>query len=160
DAQTNMTLVRNPSYSPKTDSKAARENLPDKFVFTVDTNADDVDAKILNGDLDQNILTPTPKTLRKYATSSSLRKRLHLNSGDRPWYLTMNLTQPPFDDIHIRKAMNLIMNKQALRKAWGSPIAGDIATHIVTDALFNNEIKGFAPYKTPNESGSVAKAAA
>src|SRR5207244_2899946 len=100
------------------------------------------------------------KTIRQYATSSSLRKRLHLNSGDRTWYLTMNLTQPPFDDIHIRKAMNLIMDKQALRKAWGGPIAGDIATHIVPDTLFNNEIKGYDPYKTPNSEGSVAKAAA
>ena len=35
-----------------------------------------------------------------------LKDRYKINSGDRTWYITMNLTQPPFDDIHVRKAAN------------------------------------------------------
>ncbi len=31
----------------------------------------------------------------------------------------MNLTQPPFDDLAVRRAMNWVMDKGALRKAWG-----------------------------------------
>ncbi len=40
----------------------------------------------------------------------------------------MNLTQAPFDDIHVRKAMNWITDKAALQKAWGGPTPGAIAT--------------------------------
>ena len=42
DGQTKLILVRNPNYDPKTDTKAARENLPDEFDFLVDANADDI----------------------------------------------------------------------------------------------------------------------
>ena len=39
----------------------------------------------------------------------------------------MNLTQPPFDDVHVRRAMNWIIDKAALRQAWGGPLLGAIA---------------------------------
>jgi peptide/nickel transport system substrate-binding protein len=72
----------------------------------------------------------------------------------------MNLTQPPFDDVHVRKAMNYIVDKAALQKAWGGPIPGSIATHIVPPVLYNNGLSEYDPYNSPNEAGSIAKAAA
>ena len=66
----------------------------------------------------------------------------------------MNLTQPPFDDIHVRKAMNWIVDKAALQKAWGGPIPGSIATHIVPPVLFNNGLAEYDPYSTPNDAGT------
>jgi peptide/nickel transport system substrate-binding protein len=163
DGKTNMTLVRNPNYSAATDSKAARENNPDKFVFTVNTNADDIYNKVKSGELDDEVPgggTPGPKVIRQYLTDSSLKPRLKINGGDRTWYLYMNLTQPPFDDIHVRKALNLIIDKTAMQKAWGGPTAGSIATHIVPDPILLNQIKGWDPYKTPGNTGSVEKAGA
>ena len=65
----------------------------------------------------------------------------------------MNLTQPPFDDIHVRRAMNWIIDRAALRQAWGGPTIGQIANHIVPDSIFDNELAGFNPYKTPGEHG-------
>ena len=65
----------------------------------------------------------------------------------------MNLTQPPFDDIHVRRAMNWIIDKDALRQAWGGPTVGKIANHIVPDSIFDNELADFDPYKTPGEHG-------
>jgi peptide/nickel transport system substrate-binding protein len=98
--------------------------------------------------------------IRQYQTDPALRPRMKLNSGDRTWYITLNLTQPPFDDVHIRKAMNWIVDKNGLRKGWGGPTAGSIANHIVPDSLLNNLLKGFVPYRTPGDAGSLAKAAA
>jgi len=160
DPQSTLTLVRNPNYKASTDSKAARENLPDKFVFTVDANADDIFNKVGNGDLEDEVSNPTPPILQKYVQDSSLKPSLHINSGDRTWYLTMNLTQRPFDDVHVRRAMNWVMNKSALRKAWGGPTAGDIANHVVPDSMFNDQLKNFKPYATAGDTGSVAKAKA
>jgi ABC-type oligopeptide transport system substrate-binding subunit len=52
------------------------------------------------------------------------------------------------------------MDKQALRRAWGGPLHGAIATHIVPNTMFNNQLQSYDPYKTPNESGDLAKAQA
>jgi peptide/nickel transport system substrate-binding protein len=70
----------------------------------------------------------------------------------------MNLTQPPFDDVHVRRALNYVVDRDALRKAWGGVSAGAIATHIAPDAILNNKLKGYAPYG--NGTGNLAKAKA
>jgi ABC-type transport system substrate-binding protein len=85
---------------------------------------------------------------------------LQSNGGDRTWYLSLNLTQPPFDDIHVRKAMNYIIDKQALRLAWGGVVEGQIATHIVPPVLYNNGLSEYDPYATPNDAGDLKKAEA
>jgi peptide/nickel transport system substrate-binding protein len=153
-----LTLVRNPNYNKSTDPY--RKNYPDKFQFVINSNADDIFNKVQAGQYDDEESSPSPKTLRQYSTNPDLKKKLQSNGGDRTWYITMNLTQPPFDDIHVRKALNYIIDKQALRRAWGGPILGSIATHIVPPVLFNNGLSEYDPYSTPNSSGSLQKAQA
>jgi len=160
DGQTHLNLVRNPNYDPATDTKASRENFPDKINFVVNANADDIYNKIEAGEYDLSISPPPPQFLKKYSTDSSLKQYFHQNSGDRTDYMTMNLTQPPFDDIHVRRAMNWVMDKHALAQAWGGPIIGAIANHIAPDPLLNNLLADYAPYRTPGDAGSVAKAKA
>ena len=70
----------------------------------------------------------------------------------------MNLTQPPFDDVHVRRAMNWVMDKASLRQTWGGPTVGDIANHIVPDSLFGGQLADYKPYRTPGDHGSAAKA--
>ena len=153
-----LTLVRNPNYDAKTDSPKARQNFPDQFDFVIDSNADDIYNKVADGQFDDEVSSPSPKVLRQYLTTPSLRPLLKQNVGDRTWYITMNLTQPPFNDLHVRKAMNLIMDKTALRQVWGGPTAGSIATHIVPNPMLGNQLASFDPYKTPGEDGSVSLA--
>jgi len=160
DGQTILDLVRNPNYSPKTDSKAARENYPDEFKFIVNANADDILNKIEAGEYDTATTSVPPQFLKKYSTDKSLAPYFHQNSGDRTWYLTMNLTQPPFDDVHVRRALNWVMDKHALVQAWGGPTIGSVANHIIPDPLLNNLLADYAPYRTPGDRGSVAKAKA
>ena len=83
-----------------------------------------------------------------------------MNPGDGTLYLTMNLTQPPFDDVHVRRAMNWIMNKDALRQVTGGPLVGKIAGHIVPDSIFDNQLAEYDPYRTAGDHGSLAKAEA
>jgi peptide/nickel transport system substrate-binding protein len=160
DGQTKLVLVRNPSYNAATDSKKSRENFPDKFQFVVNANADDIFNKIEAGEYDTATSSVPAQVLRRYATQSDLKSRFHQNSGDRTWYLTMNFTQPPFDDVHVRKAMNWIMDKKGLVQAWGGPTIGKVANHIIPDPLLNNQLAEFTPYKTAGDQGSLAKAKA
>ncbi len=158
DGQTIYDLVRNPNYVASTDSKAARENLPDEFKFIVNASADDIYAKIEAGQLDMATSSIPPSVLKKYSTDSSLKQYFHQNSGDRTWYMYMNMTQPPFDDVKVRAAMNWIMDKHALVQAWGGPTIGSVANHIVPDSLFGNQLASYKPYKTNGDLGSVEKA--
>ena len=154
DGEKVMDLVRNPAYNASSDSKAARENFPDEFTFTVNSNPDDIYARVARGDIEEEWATEPPTIIRQYQGSP----QLHQNDGDRTWYITMNLTRPPFDDLHVRRAMNYVVNKEALRKAWGGPTAGGIATHITPDSILSNKLKGYAPYGPG--TGDVAKAKA
>jgi peptide/nickel transport system substrate-binding protein len=162
DGQTFMTLVRNPSYDPGTDSKAARENLPDRFEFTVDANIDDIVQKVEAGALEDEVGSAgvPPQALERYARDPKLRGQLEIHPADVTFYLTMNLTQPPFDDIHVRKAMNWVMDKVAMLQAWGGPLVGKIATHIVPNNLLADQLAEYDPYRTPGGHGSVEKARA
>jgi peptide/nickel transport system substrate-binding protein len=154
DGEKVLDLVRNPAYSPATDSTKARENLPNEFTFTVNSNVDDIYARVGRGDIEEEVAGETPSVLRQYKGSP----QLHTNDGDRTWYLTMNLTQPPFDDMHVRRAVNYVVNREALRKSWGGASAGAVATHIAPDAILNNKLKGYAPYGSGK--GDLAKAKA
>jgi peptide/nickel transport system substrate-binding protein len=161
DGVSNLTLVRNPDYDPKTDSPAARQNFPDEFVFTVDPNVNDIVDRVAAGQLeDENGPSLPPQTLEAYSKDPAKRKYLHLNGGDLMEYLSMNLTQPPFDDIHVRRALNWIVDKAALRQVWGGPLIGKIAGHIVPDGIFDNQLAEYDPYRTPGDHGSLAKAKA
>jgi peptide/nickel transport system substrate-binding protein len=157
----NLTLVRNPAYDLSTDSPAARQNFPDEFVFTVDANANDIVDRVAAGDLEDEF-DPTlpPQTLEQYSRDTAKAHYLHINPADNVFYISMNLTQPPFDDIHVREGMNWIIDKTALRQVAGGPLAGKVAGHIIPDGVFGNQLADYDPYRTPGEHGSLARAKA
>ncbi len=160
DGVTKLTLVRNPNYNPKTDSRKARESNPDSFEFTVDSNIDDIYNKVSAGELDDEYATASPKVFRDYSTNASKRKYLHSNNADGTYYITMNLTQAPFDDVHVRKAMNWIMDRNALTKAWGGAVSGVAAGGVIPPTVLHGKLANYYPFKTPGNAGSLAKAKA
>ena len=153
-----LRLVRNPNYDEATDTKEARENFFDRFEMTLNTNAQDIFDRVKSGQLDFAYSTEPPEVIRDYTQNEDLKRNYHTDPGDRTWYITMNLTQPPFDDIHVRKAMNWVMDKEGLRRAWGGSVKGEIAQHIVPDTMFNNHLEDYAPYATEGDAGDVEKA--
>jgi peptide/nickel transport system substrate-binding protein len=159
DGLTQLTLVRNPEYRPSTDSRAARQSAPDEFQFTIDSNATDILDKVAAGELDDETATVIPpQALEDHIKRAALKRYLHVDGSDSTTFLALNLTQPPFDDIHVRRALNWVMDKAALRQVWGGPAAGRIANHIVPDSIFDDQLAGYSPYKTPGDHGSVADA--
>jgi peptide/nickel transport system substrate-binding protein len=153
-----LIMVRNPNYDEATDTPEARENFVDSVEFTLNTNAKDIFNRIKAGQAEAEEAGVPPEVIREYSTDEELKDQLKLNSGDRTWYITMNLTQPPFDDVHVRKAANWIMDKEGLRRARGGSSAGDIAHHIVPDLMFGNELEDYKPYGTEGDAGDLEKA--
>ena len=44
-------------------------------------------------------------------------------------YIALNNTIKPFDDVNVRKALAAAFDRDALRKAFGGPLVGEIPTH-------------------------------
>jgi peptide/nickel transport system substrate-binding protein len=161
DPEDHSYFVRNPSYSAATDSPDVRGNYVDELRIDLNTNAQDIYAKIKAGTIDGAVSSGNPPAdvLQEYATSPDLQPLLKQGGDDRTWFITMNLTTPPFDDIHVRKAVNLIMDKAGILQAWGGEISGVIATHIQPPAL-SGLGADYDPYATPNFAGDETAAKA
>jgi len=97
-----LILVRNPDYDQSTDEH--RKNYIDRLEWTLNTNAEDIFNRIKNGTVEMESAGIPSEVAREYTQSEDLQDRYRVESGDRTWYLTMNLTQPPFDDIHVHGA--------------------------------------------------------
>jgi len=160
DPSKKLIMVRNPSYDQSTDN--LRTNNVNGIDISIDTNTADIFNKVQSGQLDGSLTDVPPRpVLQQYLTQPAKKNLIHFDSGDRTWYMTMNLLQAPFDDIHVRKAANLIMDKAALQQAWGGPSFGQVATHIMPPTVLNDALtQSYDPYNTAGFHGDLAKAQA
>jgi peptide/nickel transport system substrate-binding protein len=152
-----MYYTRNPNYDQATDEN--RQNYLDGFAQVINTNVEDSFNRVLNGDIDMVHGAPPAAILQQYLTNPDLEDNFKAEQGDRTWYITMNLIVPPFDDIHVRKAVNLVVDKAALLQSTGGPTSGDIATTIEPPAVLP-ETASYDPYATPNLAGDLDAAKA
>jgi ABC-type transport system substrate-binding protein len=74
--------------------------------------------------------------------------------------IALNLALPPFDDLHVRKATSLVINKARLIELAGGPWTGEVAGHIVLNSLEDNLLLTYDPYRTPGSAGDLTAAAA
>jgi peptide/nickel transport system substrate-binding protein len=71
----------------------------------------------------------------------------------------MNWAVPPFDDVHVRKAANWILDKAGILQAWGGTTLGEIATHNIPPIVLGDKLTAeYNPYATPDNRGDEAKA--
>ena len=158
DPSKKITLVRNPNYDQATDN--LRSNFVDGITMEINTNVDNIFSQVEAGQLDATVSDQPPKpVLQQYLTDPAKKPNLHSNSGDRTWYITMNWIAPPFDDIHVRKAANFIMDKQGILQAWGGSTVGEIATHNLPPTVLGDKLGAdYNPYASEGNRGDEAKA--
>ena len=150
-------LVRNPSWDASTDE--LRPAYADRIETTIGGTAEDIALKIDAGDMDLGLdAVPPANQVQQYTTDPDLKDRIHADPSDAVRFLEMNLANPPFDDIHMRKAMNWALDKQGFLQLRGGPIFGDIAGHIMVNSLENNLLLDYDPYATPDGGGDIQKA--
>ena len=158
DPTKKLVLVRNPDYSQSTDT--LRSNWVDGIQIQIDTNLSDIFSRIERGELDGSLANQPPKTaLARYLTDPAKRQYVHTDPGDDTWYITMNLAHPPFDDLHVRKAVNEVIDKAAVLQAWGGPQFGQIATHVIPPTMLSGQLgQSYDPYASSGFHGDLAKA--
>ena len=163
DPNKKIDLIRNSNYDQATDP--FRKNFPDEI--TIDEGYNDPEIatqKILNGEFNYNFDFQIPADKQQAINANATQKTL-LRTPASPCfrYVSLNTTIHPFTNVHVRRAVAWILNKDAMRKTRGGAAAGQIAGHIILPILSGfNEAGGatFDPYATPNEQGDLAKATA
>lgn len=152
-------LVRNPTWVAERDTDPLRPAYVDGFNFALGGALEDLANKVDAGEIDM-IYGSTPPTtqLQKYLTDPALKPQVHADPSGAVRYLSMNVAQPPFDDIHVRRAVNYVVDKDGLRRARGGDLVGELAGHYIPDMLTGGLNAGLDPYPTPNGQGDVAKA--
>jgi peptide/nickel transport system substrate-binding protein len=170
-----ITLVRNPSWDPESDE--LRPAYVDRIEITLGPSlwpreeamldslrkmSRQMDAGAFDLVLFQGLWPQSPaRQVRSYQSDPELRDQVFVNSGGTGIrYISINTAVPPFDDVHVRKAFNLVVDKAALIRLEGGGrlLAGRIAGHIVPDSLTSNLLLEYDPYATPGHRGDVAAA--
>lgn len=157
-----LKMRRNPNYDAKTDSKEIRSNFIEGADITLNTNTDDIFKRIEAGTTDVSEAQPPATVLKKATDDPTFKDNVRIDSGDRTWYIFLNMLQPPFDDLHVRKAASFVMNKADLVRARGGAFSGVVAEHIVPPDVLGGKLPvgEFDPYPSQGHLGDEAKAKA
>jgi peptide/nickel transport system substrate-binding protein len=147
-------LVRNPSWDSSTDS--LRPAYVDEMTTQLGGENAVLDQKVEANEVDLvfDVSAPDPQFIQKFKTTPDLQNRIFINPTQGNYYATMNLGVAPFDDIHVRKAVNLAIDKDGWRRIGGGPDTGELAGHFLPDSLVNDELKDYNPYATPGGKGA------
>jgi peptide/nickel transport system substrate-binding protein len=153
-----ITLARNPSWETASDD--LRIAYADRIELTVAANEERAYADVEAGRLDLVLDRPAPaSTVERYLADPALTSRLTVIPQDMHFYATMNVAEPPFDDVHVRRAANLAVAKSALVDRFG-PSGARLATHAAPDSLEGNLLLDYDAYETPGQRGDLAAARA
>ncbi len=150
-----MVLVPNPSWDPAIDP--LRERLADRIEVKFVLESGEAFSLLETGLVDL-VLDATPP-FNQSPDGESDEFQSFATSASQVTYVSMNLARAPFDDVHVRRAVNLVIDKAAVSgdlAAAGLP--GRVAGHIVPDAVQGNLLLGFDPYATPDHEGNLAAA--
>jgi peptide/nickel transport system substrate-binding protein len=141
------TLVRNPSWSSADDP--VRQPRPDRIVFVLVPNAEDAEPLVRSGALDIVMnANQAPTEVAKWLENPELRDRVTVVPSDFTRFLFINVALPPFDDVHVRRAMNLLMDREAIARAMedgGSQFGEEPFTHLALDSDEDNLLLSYAP---------------
>jgi peptide/nickel transport system substrate-binding protein len=154
-----LTLVRNPSWQRSTDS--VRQANPDRVAFTFGDTDTSIAEKVTNGELDLMFVTQAPPdVVRQYETDPSLRDRIHINPKVSIRVSTFNVAQAPFDDVHVRRAVNYIISREDIRRADGGDATSVLAYHNFPPSEMGGLLKDYTPYATSSDAEALQKALA
>jgi len=150
-------LVRNDQWDQSTD--ANRKALPDRIEMSMNVNAEDIDNRIIAGDLDVAVtgVGVTPATQTRVLSDPNLKARADNPTLGRFQYVSINPTVKPFDNIECRKAVMYGMDKTAYQTAYGGEFAGgELASNLMPPVIPGQQ--KFNMYETPDSKGDEAKA--
>jgi peptide/nickel transport system substrate-binding protein len=171
-----LVLVRNPSWERSSDP--LRLAFPDRIelssfthpaspdeLFALDPQLNDAykvayTKKIEAGDIDVLAdFSPPNQEVQRYAADPTLKERLTFNEYGTVKFLSLNVALPPFDDVHVRRAVNEVIGKKRMFEAWQAGFNWAVVTdHLAPDSTEDNLLANYHPYPSAGGTGNLAVA--
>ncbi len=153
-----LTLVRNSEW--KSSSDELRPAFPDRIEFTLGGDQVELATRVDAGEIDLVLASSSPaEQVARYREDPELTERVFVHATDGLSFVSLNLAVPPFDDVHVRRAVSFAIDKEAyvgmLNRLADRPadtqgefefIDGEVATHIAADGLERSVLGTFDPY--------------
>jgi peptide/nickel transport system substrate-binding protein len=142
-----ISVVRNPEWDKSTDDVRAAyvDGMEWKLGFDNDVGVQSV----LDGDYQLGLdVSPQGPALQRVVQDPDLEKNLINEPSLCTRYLWLNTTVEPFDDPLVREAVNIAIDRANIKRVFGGPITGPIATSIVPP--------GMGGYLSPDEYNPFA----
>jgi peptide/nickel transport system substrate-binding protein len=130
----NLVLVRNPSWVASTDP--LNPSYFNKIVFKGEYDPTVASRQTLTGSamISGDYAAPPTSILQQGLTGPE-KSQFHILPSGGNRYIALNTTIPPLNNIDVRRAINAVINKNALRLTRGGPTLGTIATHYISPIL-------------------------
>lgn len=149
-------LERNPSWDKNTDQ--VRTAKPDGWRFTIGLDPATIDERLMAGQgTDVNAIagTVSASTLARIQAPQFAGRTVRM-PGVCTTYMALNTTKKPLDDVRVRQAINLAVDKAAVQSATGGTQLADIANTIVPKSVAGHQ--DFDLYPSEGAKGDVAAA--
>jgi peptide/nickel transport system substrate-binding protein len=153
------TLVRNPNWNASTDP--LRKALPDEVDVALKQNQNDIDNRLLAGQLDMDVAGTgvAPQTQGKILADQSLKANADNPITIRVNYLSVNGDVAPLNNLACRQAVEYATNKASIQRAYGGNTGGAVATNMLPPTVPGAQ--QFNTYPVGNDNtGDLAKAKA
>ena len=138
DPARGVRLERNP-YFQVWNSDAQPPGRPDVIDYRFGLEDEAEVTQIENGQADW--MFETPPLDRLHELGSDYASQVHINPALAIWFLPMNTHEPPFDDIRVRRAFNMAIDRDAAVKLFGGPRLATPSCQILPPRL-----PGYSPY--------------
>jgi peptide/nickel transport system substrate-binding protein len=141
-----LVLVPNPNWTQNEDPQA--KQLASKIVVNLNMNAQDLDNRLMAGDVDIDAqgIGVQAAARAKILSNPSLKTDADAVPGNREWFTYINTKVAPLNNLACRQAIEYAANKTDLQTAWGGPYAGGaIATTLLLPGM-----GGYTPFDLYN----------
>lgn len=137
DPNDRLVLSRNP-YFREWSHDAQPDGYVDGVVYEFGLEDQAALTAVQNGQADWMFDAPPADRMRQLGDGRAV---VHLNPAYAIWFLPMNVHEPPFDDVRVRQALNLAIDRRAPVRLYGGATLAEPSCQIVPPGLL-----GYAPY--------------
>ena len=153
-----LTLVRNPQWSAKTDP--LRKQLPDKIVLNLKVAQSTIDKDLQSGNtlVDLAGRGVDGQTQAQLLTDPKEKANTDNALGQRLVYTAINTKVKPFDKLECRKAVEYAIDKKAVQTSLGGPIRGAVASTVLPTDIDGYQKYDLYPQKYSGDKLDVTEA--
>ena len=149
-----LVLVPNPSWDSATDPN--RPALANRIEVSI-APEDDPYPGLADGSIDLVMgENPPADVLRDYMGSPELQERVFTSASNFSRFVMINVAQPPFDDVHVRRATALVLDRESLVPSDDEAIA----THLIPDPQVGGLLSSWSGFPATGAAGDVDAARA